>query len=192
MKKLRWITSLFYGSLTALGLLLVACDEDDKATTPAPTPINTGDADFSRYVAIGNSLTAGFQSNALSERDQAYSYPSLIAQHIGVPDFQQPLMRDPGVGARKRLVSLTGPIIVDETGVDPTDPTSNLNVTLARPYDNLGIPGAIVYDMLDTTDFGAKSVARGNPFFALILRDQALGKSIVEQALALSPTFITV
>ncbi|MCH9030075.1 MAG: hypothetical protein IH819_10790 [Bacteroidetes bacterium] len=50
------------------------CDEDDVVVTP-PFVFSPGTADFSMYVSVGNSLTAGFQSNALSERDQMHSFP---------------------------------------------------------------------------------------------------------------------
>ena len=40
-------------------LILSACDEYNELT--APPPADTGDADFSRFVTIGNSLTAGYQ-----------------------------------------------------------------------------------------------------------------------------------
>lgn len=173
-------------------VVVVGCKKDEKAPTTPETPWSAGSADFTRYVAIGNSLTAGFQSNALSSRDQMYSFPNLIAQAIRTTDFQQPLMREPGVGARKKLISLTGPVIIDEVGVNPADPASNLNVALPRPYNNLGIPGAVVFDMVDRpTSFQLKSFQRANPFFALIQRDTALGRSIVEQAKRLQPTFMT-
>ena len=79
---------------------------------------------------------------------------------------------------------------MSEPSVDPV-PASNLNIALPRPYNNLGIPGSILFDMADETDFGLKSVARGNPFFALILRDAALGNSVINQTRNLQPTFIT-
>ncbi len=173
-------------------LSLVSCKKDEGPTKPPETPWSAGSANFTRYVAIGNSLTAGFQSNALSSRDQKYSFPNLLAQAFRTTDFQQPLMKEPGVGNRKKLVSLTGPVIIDETGVNPADPASNLNVALPRPYNNLGIPGAVVFDMIDRpTSFQVKSFQRQNPFFALIQRDTALGRSIVEQAKRLQPTFMT-
>lgn len=184
---------LRYSLIAILAIIsLVGCeeDEDTNGVIQPPGPINTGSANFDRYVTIGNSITAGFQSNALSERDQQSSYGNLIAQHLG-KEFEQPLMQNPGVGARMRLVSLTGPVIVNEQGVDPTNPASNLNVNLPRPYNNLGIPGAILFDMADTTDFVMKSQLRQNPFFALILRNGALGRSILQQAAALNPTFVT-
>jgi hypothetical protein len=39
---------------------------------------DTGDANFTRYVAIGDSLTAGFMSGGLGRTAQLNSYPFLI------------------------------------------------------------------------------------------------------------------
>jgi hypothetical protein len=173
-------------------LIFVGCeDRTDLTAPPAPPAFSTGTANFSMYVSIGNSLTAGYQSNALSERDQVSSFPSLIAKQVQAPGtFEQPLIQNPGIGGRLKLLDLA-PTIVAEPSVDPTNPASNLNIALQRPYNNLGIPGAILYDMTDVTDFTAKSVARQNPFFALILRNQALGNSVVNQARTLQATFVT-
>ncbi|MDH3252435.1 MAG: SGNH/GDSL hydrolase family protein [Ignavibacteria bacterium] len=179
------------GLMVLIALTVHGCKEDENPAAATPPPVvDTGSADLTRYVALGDNLTAGFQSNALSERDQVFSFPNLTAQQVGVP-FEQPLMMNPGIGSRLKLVSLTGPVIVSEQGVNPLDPASNLNGALTRPYNNLGIPGAILFDMSDTTDFVTKSVQRANPFFAQILRSAALGRSIVAQAKALSPTFIS-
>jgi len=174
--------------------LLAGCEEDETtSSTPPVPPPNTGSADFSMYVSLGNSLTAGFQSNALSQRDQVFCFPNLIAQQVQVA-FEQPLIQNPGIGSRIRLLNLA-PTLVNETGVSPFDPASNLNGNLPRPFNNLGIPGAVLYDILDTTgassNFLSKSIARENPFFAQILRSQQFGRSIFQQAKALQPTFIT-
>jgi len=174
------VVSVFYFS---------GCSEDDVVVTPPP-PFNPGTADFTMYVSIGNSLTAGFQSNALSERDQKNSFPDIISKQTQRTIFEQPLIKNPGIGGRLRLLSLPSNI-VSEPSVDPTDPSSNENKDLPRPYNNLGIPGSILFDMADETDFLLKSVARENPFFALILRDAALGNSVINQTRNLQPTFIT-
>jgi lysophospholipase L1-like esterase len=171
-------------------LYFSGCDEDDEVVTPPP-PFSPGSADFSMYVSIGASLTAGFQSNALSKRDQEHSYPGMLSKQTQRTSFEQPLILNPGIGGRLRLLNLA-PTIVTEPSVPPVA-SSNLNIALPRPYNNLGIPGSIVFDMADETDFGAKSVERGNPFFALILRDAALlGNSVINQARNLQPTFMTV
>ncbi|MEW5799385.1 MAG: SGNH/GDSL hydrolase family protein [Bacteroidota bacterium] len=147
-----------------------------------------------KYVAIGNSLTAGYQSGALYEDAQLYSFPNIIAQQLtkagaSLGKFEQPIWGNPGSpdaagkAARYELISLDGPVI-GPRGVAAGTPT---NTALARPYDNLGIPGAVVYDFLDTTEFIAKAAARQNPFFPHVLRSAPFGKSIFEQLKNMSP-----
>ena len=61
----------FLALLPILGLLFIACDNDDDTvdnTTPEepdPVVVTPGSANFSNYVALGNSLTAGFSDAAL-------------------------------------------------------------------------------------------------------------------------------
>jgi lysophospholipase L1-like esterase len=130
------VVSVFYFS---------GCDEDDVVVTP-PFVFSPGSADFSMYVSIGNSLTAGFQSNALSKRDQEHSFPGMLSKQTQRTSFEQPLIKNPGIGGRLRLLNLAPTIV---------------------------------------------AVLRGNPFFALILRDAALGSSIINQTRNLQATFIT-
>lgn len=49
-----------------------------------------------RMVAVGDSLTAGFQDATLVDTHQAHSYPSQIAQAAGIP-FRQPLIGGRGM-----------------------------------------------------------------------------------------------
>ena len=44
----------------------------------------SGDADFSSYVAIGNSLTAGYMDGTVSKGSQMNSYPNLLAQQFAL------------------------------------------------------------------------------------------------------------
>lgn len=179
--------------LLAVGLAVwvSGCKEDESTAPATQQPIDFGTANFSRYVAIGNSLTAGFQSNALSGRDQAYSFPALLAEHVGTA-FDQPLMLEPGVGNRQRLVSLTGPVLVSEASVFPGNPVPYVNTPPTQPYHNLGVPGAVLADLEFTTDFATQAQPpRSNPFFLLVLRSSALGRNVIAQARALNPTFIT-
>ncbi len=137
-------------------------------------------ADFSRYVALGDSLTAGFQSGGLYESSQKFSYPALIAQQAGVASFQQPIVSDPGLPAHLALVSLVGPVIAPSPGSGVPK-----NLALAQPYNNLGVPGARVHDTVaTTTDHGG--------LHDLILRNPNLGNTTaLQQALLQHPTFVT-
>ena len=188
-----------YG-IVALALATALLYGGCKNTAPSGPVAGLGGATVGKYVAVGNSLTAGYQSNGLFASAQAYSYPNLIAQQIAlaggtVGTFQQPLYSDPGTpdavtgkASRYELISWVGPVI-GPRGLAPGAPT---NTTLPRPYDNLGVPGAVIYDFLDSASFASKAVPpRSNPLFLLVLRNPALGKSIFQQAVALKPDLVT-
>lgn len=61
-------------------------------------PITSGQADFTHYVALGNSLTAGYQDGALFRSGQRNSYPAILAKQMeraGRKEvFKQDLMSD--------------------------------------------------------------------------------------------------
>lgn len=135
--------------------------------------------DFSRFYAIGDSLTAGFSHGSLNELFQRYSYPALIAQQAGVPDFQQPLVSDPGLPPRLKLFALVpSPVIQPVSGQGVPK-----NLGLPRPYNNLAVPGATLGDVLLT-------VSRpDNPLFDLILRG---GGTQLQQLIVSNPTAVIV
>jgi hypothetical protein len=179
-----------------VALTLLSCKTDVPTSPGQGNENSNGTANFTKYVAIGSSLTAGMQNAALYESAQIYSYPNLIAQQVGIVDFQQPIISDPGIGGRLRLTSFTPTIMPDpSTGVPK-------NATLARAYNNLGIPASFLWipnsqgqpisDFFDSTDFAAKAAPpMSNPFFQVVLRNPALGKSVWAQVKALQPTFVT-
>ncbi len=175
--------------ITIIALVFSGCEDKTNLTAPGtPNPVN-GSADLTRFVTIGNSLTAGYQSGALYKSAQEYSYGNLIAQQVGTT-FEQPLVSDPGVGGRMEIKSVdfaTNQInIVYEgsTGIP-------LNLNYAAPYNNLGVPGALLYDVLnatDSTNCASGLVGSPNPLFNLILR--GIGTQF-EEAKMLHPTFVT-
>ena len=63
---------------------------------------SAGDANFSKYVSLGNSLTAGYTDQALYRSGQENSYPNLLAGQfklVGGGEFRQPLVNDDlGIG----------------------------------------------------------------------------------------------
>jgi len=182
MKKILKIVSFVF----IAAFIFIGCDEYNEITTT----YTTGAANFSKFVTIGNSLTAGYQSAALYESAQKYSYGNLIAGHMNTL-FAQPLYSDPGTGGRMEVVSL-----------DPFLSTFNPNIgaptNLAHPapYNNLGIPGALLFDVLNATNANdcASALFAGtpNPMFDLILRNSVLNIGTqFEQAAALDPSLVT-
>jgi len=137
--------------------------------------------DFTRYVAIGDSLTAGYMSSGLVQSSQVNSYPALIHRQAtgGDAGFQQPLVSAPGIPALFHLVSLS-PLVI--TRLPGQGQPVNLNVP--QPYNNLGIPGATVFDVLNTKSGGIYDLILRNPAFQ--------NTTAIQQALALHPTFVTV
>jgi lysophospholipase L1-like esterase len=137
--------------------------------------------DFNNYVALGDSLTAGFWSGGLVATVQANSYPALIHRQATGSDsgFEQPLVSPPGIPAALHLVHLVpSPVIAPQSGQGvPT------NLNLGRPYNNLGVPGSRLHDTLATTTGGLHDLILRNPNFR--------NTTALQQALALRPTFVT-
>src|SRR5689334_2091683 len=70
----------------ALGIALLAALGACSKIAPINAPAHvSGSADFSRYVAIGTSLTAGAQSGGgIEDLHQERSYPADFARQIGM------------------------------------------------------------------------------------------------------------
>jgi lysophospholipase L1-like esterase len=168
---------------------------------PAGTPV--------RYVALGNSLTAGFQSGAVVGAEVQYAYPVLLAQQLNIPIGDAPeqfqymrLPNDGGIGTRNRITAFSAQGLPQIAGAPLSNQPTNL--TLARPYNNLGIPGALLRDMMPPANDPLyprrfAQVANNpffNPFFGAVLRGNpqqgfAFGANCVEQAARLQPNLVT-
>ncbi len=150
------------------------------AALAAPSSFAQG-ANFTRYVALGDSLTAAFMSGGLIDEVQRNSYPALInTQAGGRADFQQPRVGTPGIPPLLDLVSLRPLLIAPKSNTNGLP----LNLGLQRPYDNLAVPGFRVRDVLTNPT--------GNGLVDLILRPPGFGNaSALQQALLLQPTFVT-
>ena len=202
---------IFLISLTALALFIAGCSLE--APTEKQSVLKPGKANLARYVALGNSITAGFQSAALTEKHQVFSFPNLLAKQMGVTTFQQPLLGYPGLGNFStegggilELVLLqnpaTGnPVITPAAyasypDFNPQNPyVSDAVRQYAAPYNNLGVPGALTYDIMNATSSttcAAGLAGSPNPMFDVILRNPAFGNTTpAQQAALLHPTFIT-
>ena len=124
------------GTLASVALLaligFLACDDG------APSGPDENGFDLSRYVAIGNSLTAGYMNGALGLEGQSCSYPRLLAGQAGSAGVPRPL-RLPGISERVelgRIELLPTPITIvwrgpGRRGAEPEPPTPG----------NLGVPG---------------------------------------------------
>ncbi|GAB4297141.1 MAG: SGNH/GDSL hydrolase family protein [Ignavibacteriaceae bacterium] len=172
-------------TILAIFILLAISGCYDYNKLNAPTAPSSGNADFSTFVSIGNSLTMGEQSGSVYESGQMYSFGNLIAQQLNVK-YAQPLFSDPGTGGRIEITSLD-PFttkINPEAGVP-------VNLEYPAPYNNLGIKGAFLSDVLNAVDASTSYTAAfgsPNPLFDAVLR--GLGTQL-QQAMFLKPTLVT-
>ncbi|MEP0775630.1 MAG: hypothetical protein HRF46_14890 [Acidobacteriota bacterium] len=156
------------------------------------------------YVALGDSLTAGYASGGLAQSYQAHSYPAILARQLGVPStlFQQPLVSDPGIPAVQELKSLA---VSGGTIVPTIAPKSGsgqpINATYSGMYGNLGIPGAKTGDLLtktgDITKLQRGIIDPNTIMYDIVLRFPVFPGTTtpapaVAQAVALPGTFYTV
>ena len=191
LKKLFAILALF--SLAAL----IGCT--DSAPSDLPTP-GMGSVTINKYVAVGNSLAAGYQSSGLYKSAQIYSYPNLIAGQLklagaNLGTFEQPYWPDPGnpdlktgKAARYVIISLADPNnpVIGPKGETPTAAAPENAATLARPYDNLGLPGAPLAGFMDTV-----GTYQGGFGAAIIRGAGGLPKSQFRALKALQPQLVT-
>jgi lysophospholipase L1-like esterase len=155
------------------------------------TPVSaqdTGSADFTRYVALGDSLTAGYSNNSLIYTHQAASLGRLLALQAGAGNtFEQPWVDAPGLPNELYLYSLTDPLLIAEGpgeivwpawdfDLEDPQPGSFLNFYLGQPigylpYDNLGIPGMGAEDAISVTCDGPVESPAASPFYCTVLRN---------------------
>jgi lysophospholipase L1-like esterase len=171
----RTRSGLLLAALLALPLL-GACTDDESPIEPV-VPAAGGEL-FQRYVAIGNSITAGFVSGGITGATQAQAYPVLLAARAGA-DF-----RVATLGGRGCVPPYRGPFLFDtvRSGPGATSQTCDL---LAGPapqlVNNLAVPGATLSDALNRN-------RPANPLSALFLG----GRSQVERMVEAQPTLVTV
>ncbi|HZS59939.1 MAG TPA: SGNH/GDSL hydrolase family protein [Gemmatimonadaceae bacterium] len=154
-------------------IALAACDSD-KLVNPKATPLNTGL--FKSYVAIGNSITAGFQSGGILDSTQQESFAAILAHQAGTR-YAYPALLAPGCPppvVSFPSTTLGGPGAPPCSLRDPRSVNAILN--------NVAVPGAAAIDPLAATSMNS------NALTTLILG----GKTQVQKALDASPTFVTI
>jgi lysophospholipase L1-like esterase len=196
-------TYFFLSGITIL--LFTACKTE--FTTPVAS---NGSSDFTKYVAIGNSLTSGYADGALYAEGQKAAYPNLLAakfQTVGGGTFTTPLMPEgnglgfiSGVSFRSKtslqLVDIrskcdknSGSPIIGLAPVTPEllDPTPYITPIggNGKFYNNMGVPGVKSYQI------GLKGYAGpfGNPYFKRFASSPET--TILQDALAQNPTFFS-
>ncbi len=205
MKNIKYIL------LIAFLAAFVACnDEEDFSTVEAAVELpalSSGSADFSNYVAVGASFTAGYTDGALFKTAQENSFPNILSQqfaNVGGGAFTQPLTNDNFGGlaangariAEPRLVfGGAGPVSL-ESLIGPVTPTTDVVLNNPTgPFNNMGIPGAKSFHLLDLGipgsgygDINGLGVY-ANPYF--IRMASSPSASVLGDVMAQNPSFFT-
>ncbi len=143
--------------IALVGLLFAwGCgDEDSIPSIPNYENPASSAQDFGAYAAIGNSLTAGFQSGAWGNPDHIeYSFPNQLARALGIENFDQVALGGTGlasvtvdgapVGNQVLNFDASGNSSVSYSPIDSlalfTLQTVGADISFAAPR-NFGIPG---------------------------------------------------
>lgn len=155
--------------------ILAGCRADEELNAPN---LAANDSLFLRYVAMGNSITAGWQSGGINDSTQLESYAVLLARRAGRPvgaGFFVPLLNRPGCPA---------PYVQNTT--NPPTRLSNVPCALRTgtniPFvSNVAVPGAHVADLLDN------AAGSANALTTFILG----GRTQVQAMQQANPTFVS-
>jgi lysophospholipase L1-like esterase len=181
-------------------LTFVACSKNDEGSTVVEVPITAGTADFSKYVSLGNSLTAGYSDGALFKKGQEGSYTNILAKQfalVGGGEFKIPYTNDNigGLLFGGNTNPAFGPrLYFDGAGPVPVSGTPTTEVfapNTGGPYNNMGVPGAKSFHLL-AEGYGnpaGLSIGAANPYFVRFA--SSAGTSILADALVQNPTFFS-
>jgi hypothetical protein len=148
---------------------LAACQPEIDEFTPSK-----GNADFTSYVAVGDSWTSGMADGSLYKSGQENSFPNILAGQfslVGGGEFKQPLMVDDyGFGlatgtATPKLVMGYKADCKGVMGLSPVYPDVEVDqdnfdpIGAAGPYNNISTPGLKSFYM------GVAGMANLNPYY---------------------------
>src|SRR5690606_34360768 len=191
MRKMKNLSKIFIAS----SLVVFASCEPDFDEPIEDIVVSSGDADFSKYIALGNSLTSGFSDNALFISGQENSYPNMLATQFAMAGggaFAQPLMPDDIGGFTNLGVDgrLTLQLIEGSLAPVPTPAQSPLTPASGGPFGNMGVPGAKSFHLLAPGyGDGAGIGTYANPYFVRFASSSTT--SVLADAAAQQPTFFT-
>lgn len=183
-----------------LGLLSAAsfysCDVDFDEIPEKEK--SKGSLDLTKYVAIGNSLTAGFRDGGVFPAGQNFAYPKLMAAkfaEVGGGEFKTPfipqgkslVVNDEGLLDKAHFVlSVSG-----RAPVTVGTPTPYTLDKLTGDFNNLGVPGAKSYHLLAPGYGSQAALAQGlaNPYYVRFSKSET--STVIADAVAQKPTFFS-
>jgi hypothetical protein len=171
-------------------LTIASCKPNIKSIA-----VTSGTANFTSYVAVGNSLCAGYSDGALYLEGQQNSYPRMLAQQFalatGVMNFKTPFMSATGNGNDGNNKGKY--VLVFDTASNSPVPFQTTNFTSLAdsgtirpngPYNQIGVPGARAFDAI------LSIYGNFNPFFSRMCKNPN-NSTMISEALRNNPTFFS-
>jgi hypothetical protein len=213
MKRLNQFSKL----LLIVALVFAGCEgqeqsliDDRLADNPPPTqtePTGTqGSTDFTKFIAIGNSLTAGYMDGALYNLGQENSIPALMAAKMQIAvesdgdtfdGFNQPdINSETGYNTQ---VSQPGGVVLGRFKLDTSipGPSPVINGEAISAYSgpavhNFGVPGIVVGQLLTPATGGPADPGNPafNPFYQRFASNPGNSR-IIDEAIAAQPSFFS-
>ncbi len=181
--------------LILVTLALWSCEPKVDEFVPS-----AGSADFSVFVSVGDSYSAGYIDGALSDYGQTTGFTNIMAtqlKSVGAGDFKQPmLLAGTSVGSSLngsyKLQVVHGKLMPMPTTGNPelfTDPTTWINSK--GPFNNVGVPGAKSFHLLSPL-FGDPTQGSGNfnPYYTRFASNPGVS-TVIGDAMLNNPTFFS-
>lgn len=196
-------SNLIFRYFIAVSMFVVGC----KPTLDEPRILG-GNADFSRYVAVGGGLSAGFSDSALTYESQMASVPAMLNSRfdlIAEGSFKQPLVNQ-GNGL---VVSQINTIIRGKQYLSSYIncrseydyqvkflPGNNADLQWIGnrgPFNNLSVPGAKSFQLY--SQFLGRGGNVGNYYYYRFASDtggvSGLSSTVIGDASLINPTFFS-
>lgn len=199
--------------LALASLVFVGCNKDEDTVIPVANSsdgkeLTAGTADFSKFVSLGNSLTAGFSDASLFRDGQLGSWANILAEQfklVGGGEYKMPLTSnnvgglvfggnpDPRFGPRLFFTGVATNPLLPASGVGITTNEVLTSPMASGTYNNVGVPGAYSFHLLSDGYGQASNLASGlaNPFYVRFAAQGGGAKSMLNYAYDQQPTFFS-
>lgn len=128
-------------------LFVFGCEQEILVQTDPVITGEAGSANFTKFVSIGNSLTAGYQAGALFDYGQMNSYPAIMAQQFAYVSVNDPFDQ-PMTGSSNGCYNPTGGCTLGRLVLFDPDGSGPLSVRPA-PAGTTGMPAPYNTDVTD-------------------------------------------
>ena len=188
----------FWKSNTMIHKQSIKTADLDSITFKRPMEqLTAGASDFSKYIALGDSMSAGYCDGALFIAGQENAYPNILSQQfslVGGGSFATPFMNDNIGGLLLGGFQIQSPRLYFN-GSNPISvsgtPTTEITNQLIGPFNNMSVPGAKSFHLLASGYGNVNGIASGqsNPYYARFASSPTA--SIIADAAAQNGTFFS-